>query len=118
MRKKKIESKSEIRPALTFGNRFYFGIMYIQFIGICNGNRIAAELLYYLYYTHNLKVNAINEAKRLKKPVPPGGEWQFQTDEDVSKRLLVSERTIRRAFKFLSEAGFITIHSYGINPKT
>ena len=79
-------------------------------IEFCKGDRVAAALLSFLEYWHNVKL-AMSE--RLSSPVSEASLYQHHTESQLIEGIfgIGKKDTIRRAINFLESTKCITIHS-------
>lgn len=76
-----------------------------QLFEACNQNRVAAQLLDYFMNVHALKLRKNPDAE------PHSSElWMDFARGDLAAKLMVSDKTVRRAILCLVERRFITVH--------
>lgn len=94
-------------------------------VEICEGNTTAAALLSFFEYWHNIKSEMRSRTSRSNDIAEMHGDeriqdetlLQFHTEEELISGIMIAKRdTIRKALSYLSDTGFISIHS-NPNPK-
>src|SRR5690606_893186 len=94
-------------------------------LDFCRQDRIAAALLSFFEYWHNIKLEQSYSSTRMNDIAQAHGEsriqyeglWQFHTEQDLENGTLIFKRTaINAAIKKLETLGVLTI-GHNPNPK-
>lgn len=98
------------------GDRFIR--IHTSILFLCDGNQTAAAMISFLEYWHNIHQqrmeydSLMNQmlAENDKPPIIEVGGWQFHTDEQLQRGIMIAKAdTIRRASEFLeAKKGFVS----------
>jgi len=86
-------------------------------LAACNNNSTAAALVSFLEYWHNYHIQRIEYLAEFngmlkhvgEKPILELNGWQYHTDEQLERGLMISKKdSIRKAITLLESIGFIT----------
>lgn len=102
---------------IDHGEGYTFKMLFHAYIGICDGNWIAAALLAEIEQLQSLIFREIKQDRRYKRKERT--EWFYLQDEALVRKLQSSRSAIQRALNLLEEKNFIQIWYYGQeNPST